>query len=46
LAKSPPLHLQTLDDATVVAKVNEIEDLTTGLSLKVWQEIDMLRGKE
>ncbi|MDC0314631.1 hypothetical protein OAL92_02270 [bacterium] len=46
VGKVAALHLQTLDDATVVATVNEIEDLTTGLSRKIWQKIDMLRGEE
>ncbi len=45
VGKVAALHLQTLDDSTVVATVNEIEDLTTGLSRKIWQKIDMLRGK-
>ena len=40
--KVAALHLQTLDDATVVAAVNEIEGLTTGLSRKIWQKIDLL----
>ncbi|NNE90121.1 MAG: hypothetical protein HKN23_00590 [Verrucomicrobiales bacterium] len=43
-SKVAALHLQTLDDPTVVATVNEIEDLTTGLSRKIWQKIDIVRG--
>ena len=35
-----------LDDATVVASVNEIEALTTGLSEKIWQKIDMISREE
>ena len=42
--KVAALHLQTLDDPAVVAAVNEIEELTTGLSRKIWQKIDMLRS--
>ena len=42
VGKVAALHLQKLDDATVVAAVNEIEGLTTGLSEKIWQKIDML----
>jgi hypothetical protein len=40
--KVAALHLQTLDDAAVVATVNEIETLTTGLSRKIWQKIDLV----
>lgn len=43
--KVAALYLKTLDDPTVVATVNEIEDLTTGLSRKIWQKIDTLRPK-
>ncbi len=42
VGKVAALHLQKLDDATVVATVNEIEALTTGLSEKIWQKIDVL----
>ncbi len=41
-SKVAALYLQSLDDATVVSTVNEIEDLTTGLSRKIWQKIDIL----
>ena len=41
--KVAALHLNKLDDATVVACVNEIEDLCTGLCRKIWQKIDMAR---
>ena len=33
-----------MPDATVVAAVNEIESLTTGLSRKVWQKITILQA--
>ncbi len=46
VGKVAALHLQKLDDATVVAAVNEIEGLTTGLSEKIWQKIDMLSREE
>lgn len=42
VGKVAALHLQHLDDATVVAAVNEIEELTTGLCRKIWQKIDVL----
>ncbi|MDF1814164.1 MAG: hypothetical protein P1V20_18305 [Verrucomicrobiales bacterium] len=41
--KVAALYLRTLDDAIVVAAVNEIEDLTTGLSRKIWQKIELMR---
>ncbi len=46
VGKVAALHLQTLDDPVVVASVNEIEDLTTGLSRKIWQKIEMVRAEE
>jgi len=45
-SKVAALHLKNLDDPTVVASVNEIEDLTTGLSRKIWQKIDMVRSED
>ncbi len=44
--KVAAIYLEKLDDPTVVVAVNEIEDLTTGLSRKIWQKIDMLRDEE
>jgi len=44
--KIAAIHLEKLDDPTVVVAVNEIEDLTTGLSRKIWQKIDMLRDQK
>lgn len=35
-------YLQNFDDPAAVAAVNEIEDLTTGLSRKIWQKITLL----
>lgn len=40
--KVAALYLRTLDDATVVATVNEIEGLSTGLSRKIWQKIELM----
>lgn len=45
-SKVAAMHLQSIDDPTVVATVNEIEDLTTGLSRKIWQKIELVRGME
>ncbi|MCB1232074.1 MAG: hypothetical protein KDN19_17530 [Verrucomicrobiae bacterium] len=42
VGKVAALYVQKLEDSTVVATVNEIENLTTGLSEKIWQKIDML----
>jgi hypothetical protein len=44
--KVAALHLQTMDDPTVVASVNEIENLTTGLSRKIWQKIELVRAED
>lgn len=46
VGKVAALHLRKLDDATVVAAVNEIETLTTGLSEKIWQKIDVISREE
>ncbi len=43
--KVAAMYLEKLDDPTVVVAVNEIENLTTGLSRKIWQKIDMLRDE-
>ncbi|MEO7965957.1 MAG: hypothetical protein ABIT38_18760 [Gemmatimonadaceae bacterium] len=36
------LFVQHFDDSVVLQAVNEIEDLTTGLSRKIWQKITLL----
>lgn len=36
------LFVQHLDDGVVLQAVNEIEDLTSGLSRKIWQKITLL----
>jgi hypothetical protein len=41
-SKLAALLVQYFDDAVVLASVNEIEDLTTGLSSKIWQKITIL----
>lgn len=41
--KVAALYAQDFRDATVLAAVNEIETLTTGLSRKVWQKIVILK---
>ena len=41
-AKIGALFVQRLDDAVVLQAVNEVEDLTNGLSRKIWQKITLL----
>jgi hypothetical protein len=41
-SKVAALLVQYFDDAVVLASVNEIEDLTTGLSSKIWQKLTIL----
>jgi hypothetical protein len=42
ISKVAALMVQHFDDGVVLAAVNEIETLTTGLSRKVWQKISVL----
>ncbi|MEX2152286.1 MAG: hypothetical protein WD825_03055, partial [Gemmatimonadaceae bacterium] len=42
ISKTSALLVQHFNDAVVLAAVNEIEDLTTGLSGKIWQKITIL----
>ena len=39
IGKIAALYVQKFDDPVALAAVNEIEDLTTGLSRKIWQKI-------
>lgn len=39
IGKVAALYVQEFDDEVAVAAVNEIEDLTSGLSRKIWQKI-------
>jgi hypothetical protein len=41
-SKSAALLVQDFNDSVVLAGVNEIEELTTGLSGKIWQKITIL----
>jgi hypothetical protein len=41
-SKLAALLVQYFDDAVVLASVNEIEDLTTALSSKIWQKLTIL----
>lgn len=40
--KMAALYVQRFDDAVVLASVNEVEALTTGLSGKIWQKLVIL----
>jgi len=42
ISKIAALYVQTFDDAVVLAAVDEVETLTTGLSGKIWQKIMIL----
>jgi hypothetical protein len=42
--KLAALYAQHFPDAPVVAAVNDIEQLTTNLSRKIWQKIVMIQG--
>lgn len=39
LSKSAALYVQSFGDPITLAAVNEVEDLTSGLSRKIWQKI-------
>ncbi len=40
------LYVQKFDDPVAVKSVNDLENLTTGLSRKVWQKIMILRSQD
>ncbi|MEZ4455919.1 MAG: MOSC domain-containing protein [Gemmatimonadales bacterium] len=42
LSKSAALYVQDFNDQATLAAVNEVEELTNGLSRKIWQKIMML----
>jgi hypothetical protein len=41
-SKTAALFVQRFNDGLVLQSVNEIEDLTSGLSRKIWQKITLL----
>lgn len=45
-SKVSALYAQVIDDQVVLQAVNEIEDLTTGLSQKIWQKIMVIKELE
>jgi len=44
IGKIAALYVQKFDDPVALAAVNEVEDLTTGLSRKIWQKIMILNA--
>jgi hypothetical protein len=46
VGKIAALYAARLQDSVVLDAVNEIEDLTTALSTKIWQKITILHGLE
>jgi len=44
--KIAALYVQRFDDATSLAAVSEIEELTTSLSRKIWQKIMILENRQ
>jgi hypothetical protein len=42
ISKAAALQVQDFDDSATLAAVNEIDNLTAGLSRKIWQEIMIL----
>ena len=44
IGKAAALYAQHFNDEVVLAAVNEIESLTSGLSRKIWQKIMILQG--
>ncbi len=46
IGKIAALYVQEFDDPVALAAVNEIENLTTGLSRKIWQKIMIIHALE
>lgn len=46
IGKIAALYVENFDDSVALSAVNEIEDLTTGLSRKIWQKIMILNSLE
>jgi hypothetical protein len=44
--KVAALYIRTFDDPVALQAVNEVEDLTTGLSRKIWQKLSVLYAME
>ena len=46
ISKLAALYAQNLPDAVVIDAVNDIEELTTNLSSKIWQKITIIDARE
>jgi hypothetical protein len=46
VSKIAALYVRDLNDSDAIGAVDEIEELCTGLSRKIWQKIDVLRARE
>jgi hypothetical protein len=46
VGKIAALYVQRFDDPVVLAAVDEIEDLTTGISRKIWQKIMIINQEK
>lgn len=44
IGKIAALYVQTFNDPVIISTVNEIEDLSTGLSRKIWQKIMIVQS--
>jgi hypothetical protein len=44
IGKLAALYVQKFDDPVALAAVNDVEQLTTGLSRKIWQKIMILNA--
>jgi hypothetical protein len=44
IGKLAALYVQKFDDPVALAAVNEVEDLTTSLSRKIWQKIMIINA--
>jgi hypothetical protein len=44
IGKLAALYVQKFDDSVALVAVNEVEELTTGLSRKIWQKIMILNA--
>ena len=46
IGKLAALYVQKFDDPVALAAVNEVEDLTTGFSRKIWQKIMIINSPQ
>ena len=46
VGKVSVLYVQRFDDSVALSAVNEVENLTTGFSRKIWQKLIIMQGNE